>query len=86
MLEFYNHIYKTKSISCIKMNINVFLERENKNNKIELHESSLVKDLLNKLKINSVTVIVSRNNELISENEELKDNDEIRILPVISGG
>ena len=40
----------------------------------------------NKLKINSVTVIVSRNNELISENEELKDNDEIRILPVISGG
>ena len=68
------------------MNINVFLERENKNNKIELHESSLVKDLLNKLKINSVTVIVSRNNELISENEELKDNDEIRILPVISGG
>jgi sulfur carrier protein ThiS len=42
--------------------------------------------LLNKLKINPVTVIVSRNNELILGDEKLKNDDEIRILSVISGG
>jgi len=42
--------------------------------------------LLDKLKINPVTVIVSRENELITEEERLKDKDKIRILSVISGG
>ena len=68
------------------MQINVFIERENKKDKIELIENSSLKDLLDKLKINPVTVIISRNNELIQENEELNDNDKIRIMPVISGG
>lgn len=68
------------------MRINVFIERENKKDKIELIENSSLKDLLDKLKINPVTVIISRNNELIQENEELNDNDKIRIMSVISGG
>ena len=69
-----------------KINVNVFVDRENKNKKMELKNSSSVSDMLKELKINPVTVIVSRNNELILEDEKLKDNDEIKILSVISGG
>lgn len=68
------------------MQINVFIEREKKNKKVKLDEFSSLKDLLNELKINPVTVIATRNNELIPENEKLNANDEIKILPVISGG
>ncbi len=69
-----------------KININVFIDKENKNTKLELATNSVVSDLLKKLNINPVTVIVSRNNELILEEEELNDNDEVKILSVISGG
>ena len=69
-----------------KIKINIFIDRENKNTNLELDNSSIVSDLLKKLSINPVTVIVSRNNELILEDEELKDKDEIKILSVISGG
>lgn len=66
--------------------INVFIDKENRNAKLELDSISSVSDLLAKLKINPVTVIVSRNNELILEDEKLNDKDEIKILSVISGG
>ena len=66
--------------------INVFVDKNNKNSKFELNDSSKVADLLKELNINPVTVIVSRNNELILEDEKLDDNDEIKILSVISGG
>ena len=69
-----------------KINISVYIDRENKNSKLELDKNSAVLDLLKELKINPVTVIVSRNNELILEDTRLSDNDEIRILSVISGG
>ena len=69
-----------------KMQINIFIERENKNSKIGLNENSSLKDLFNELKINPVTVIAARNDELITENEKLKDNDNIMIIPVVSGG
>ena len=66
--------------------VKVFIDRENKNTTLELEDNSLVEYLLKKLNINPVTVIVSRNNELILEDEKLNDNDEIKILSVISGG
>ena len=69
-----------------KINVNIFVDRENKNASLELGSNSKVADLLKELNINPVTVIVSRNNELILEDEELKNNDEIKILSVISGG
>ena len=68
------------------MNINVFIDKENKDISLILENDSKVKDILKKLKINPVTVIVSRNNELIMEDEKLNNNDRIRILSVISGG
>jgi len=68
------------------INVNVFIDRENTNKAVELDANQSVSDLLDKLKINPVTVIVSRKNELILEDEKLKNNDEIKILSVISGG
>ena len=68
------------------MHINISIDREKGKRNVELGIDSSVKDLLNSLKINPVTVIVARNNELIPENEKLNDNDEVRILSVISGG
>ena len=48
-----------------KIHVNAFIDRESKNTKLELDDNSQVIDLLKKLNINPVTVIVSRNNELI---------------------
>lgn len=67
-----------------KIKVDIFIDRENK--KLELEENSIVADLLKKLNINPVTVIVSRKNELILEDEKLSNNDEIKVLSVISGG
>lgn len=69
-----------------KIKINVFIDRENRNAELELSDNSVVADLLKKLDINPVTVIVSRNSELILDDEKLKNNDEVRVLSVISGG
>lgn len=69
-----------------KISIHVFIDRQNKNTNIELYKNSTVADLLKKLDINPVAVIVSRNNELILEEEKLGNNDGIKILSVISGG
>lgn len=69
-----------------KINVEVFIDRENSHKTVELKENVVVSDLLKKLSINPVTVIISRNNELILEDEELNNNDQIKILSVISGG
>ena len=69
-----------------QINVNVFIDRENRNKELKLGSKSIVSDLLKELKINPVTVIVARNNELILEDEKLNNNDEIKILSVISGG
>jgi len=69
-----------------KISIKVYIDKENLSKITELNNGSIVSDLLKNLKINPVTVIVSRNNELILEDEKLNDNDELKILSVISGG
>ena len=69
-----------------KININIFVDKENKTKSIGLEKNSTVLDLLKKMNINPVAVIVSRNNELILEDEKLNNEDDIKILSVISGG
>ena len=69
-----------------KIKVSVFVDRENKNKEVELEGNSTVAVLLEKLDINPITVIISRDNELILENEKLNDNDKIKVLSVISGG
>lgn len=70
----------------IMMKLKVFYDRENSEKTIELDKNSSVNDLLKKLKINPVTVIVSKNNNIILEEEKLNDNDDVKIISVISGG
>ena len=64
-------------------NITVFIERENKAKKITARS---IDELLSKLGINPEEVLIARNNELTTKNAKLKNNDEIRLLSVISGG
>ena len=62
----------------------IFIEKDGLN--IEEKFSGKASELLKKLKINSETVLIVKNDELISEDEVLKDSDSIKILSVISGG
>ena len=68
------------------MQINVFFDRENKEKTIELDINSSVKDLLAKMDVNPVTVIVSRDDNIITEDEKVNDSDKIKLISVISGG
>jgi sulfur carrier protein len=68
------------------MQIQVFIDRENKEKTVEVDENSSVKDLLGKMKINPVIVIVSRDNNILTEDEKINDRDKIKLISVISGG
>ncbi len=62
----------------------VYIERPKTEKNLEFEGT--VKELLVLLDINPETVIVANNNELITEEDVLKNTDEIRIMSVISGG
>ena len=62
----------------------VFIERTKEEK--DLRFSGTVSSLLKKLKINPVAVIVTRNNEVITSDQLISDNDRVKILSVISGG
>ena len=62
----------------------VFIERINKEKNIEF--AGLVSDLLTNLKINSQTVLVVRESELLTDVDVLENDDNIKILSVVSGG
>lgn len=64
--------------------MNIFIERTNK--KITQRFSGTVNSLLKKIKINPEEVLVVRGEEVIVEDEKLKNSDSIKILSVISGG
>lgn len=68
------------------MQIEVFFDRKKEEKTIEVDNNASVKDLLNKMDINPVTVIVSRDNNIILEDEKIKDKDKIKLISVISGG
>lgn len=62
----------------------IFVERTNKS--IDLDFEGPAEELLKKIGINKEAVLVSRNGKLIAENENLQNNDSVKILSVISGG
>ena len=62
----------------------IFIEREKK-----IQETSFngkVKALLKKLVLNPEIVLVTRQGKLLTEEDTVKDTDEIKIISVISGG
>ena len=67
------------------MNIEVDFEKERTSKTIDF-SGSTVGDLLKQLEINPETVLVTKNNEVITEDETLNEKDKVEILSVISGG
>jgi len=65
------------------MKIKIFIERTNQTKNIE---ANTIPEIFKKLSINPQEVIITRDNELITEDEKLSNNDEIKLLSVISGG
>ena len=65
-------------------NMKVFIERKNKNFTFPFHGK--VKFLLKKLELNPEIVLVTKGNELLTEDDIVKNSDSIKILSVISGG
>ncbi|MEK6952128.1 MAG: MoaD/ThiS family protein [Nanoarchaeota archaeon] len=65
------------------MKIKVFIERTNERKVVDAKDFN---ELFKKIKIDPNTVIITRKNELITEKARLNNNDEIKLLSVISGG
>lgn len=62
----------------------IYIERTKE--KIEKNFSGTVAELLSEISMLPEEVIVIKNNSLVTEDVELEDDDEIKILSVISGG
>lgn len=67
------------------MELQLYFEKDNCTDKITF-SGKTVQELLQHLKINSETVLVVRNNEIITEEETLQNKDKLELLSVVSGG
>jgi sulfur carrier protein ThiS len=65
------------------MEISVFVDRIGKTKNLDV---SNMKEIFDLLEINSDEYIIVRNDELITEDTELKEKDNLKLLSVISGG
>ena len=61
----------------------VYIEKEDC---IKNVEGKNIKEILDKLKINPATVMIVKNDCLVSEDSEITKGDKIKLLSVISGG
>jgi len=68
------------------MEVNVFLERQNKKEKVSLEKEITVAELMQKLDVNKAEVVPVQNDELVTEDSIVKAGDDIKFLAVISGG
>jgi sulfur carrier protein ThiS len=66
--------------------ITVKFLREDKEESIKYKENFKIEDVLKIFGYNSETAVVQRNGKINTEEETVKDNDEILIIPVVSGG
>jgi len=53
---------------------------------IEFKENKTIEDLLKEEEIPIETVVIKQNGETVTEDEIIKDNDEIEVIKVIYGG
>jgi len=65
------------------MKINVFIQRRNEFHNLDINS---IKDIFTRLNINENEVIIVRNDEIITKDAILSENDKIELLSVISGG
>jgi len=66
--------------------MNVTVKFGRKTEKLNIPKGTTIYEILKKLEINREVVIVARNGEIVPESEELRDEDKIQIITVISGG
>jgi thiamine biosynthesis protein ThiS len=57
-----------------------------RNQEYEVKHGMTVRKALQKLTIEPDSVLATRNGELITDDEIVKENDVIKLVPVISGG
>jgi sulfur carrier protein ThiS len=62
----------------------VYDEKDNKWIKIEFEGK--VKDLMQELNLNIENYLIVRGDEAITEEDKVKNSDEIKLLSVVSGG
>lgn len=62
----------------------IYIERTKENKDLDF--SGSVQKLLDTLEILSETVLVAKDGVILTEDEELTNTDEIKILSVVSGG
>ncbi|MBN1646235.1 MoaD/ThiS family protein [Candidatus Woesearchaeota archaeon] len=62
----------------------VYIERSKQTKVMDFNGKAI--DLLKKLDILVEEVLIARNNEIVTEDVMLKNDDEVKILSVISGG
>jgi sulfur carrier protein len=59
---------------------------ELRNTKYEVRAGMTARDALKKIDVLPEAVLITRNGELITEDEILKEGEQIRLIAVISGG
>ena len=57
-----------------------------RNKEYEIKPGMTIRKALQKLNIDPDSVLITRNGELITDDEIIRVNDEIKLVPVISGG
>ena len=68
------------------MKIKVFIETKNETRTIPVEQKATIASLLKKININPIEVVVAKNDEVVTEDEIIKDGDDIKIFSVVSGG
>jgi sulfur carrier protein ThiS len=62
----------------------IFIEKTNETK--EFTFAGTGKDLLTTLNINPETILLVKNNTIVTEDESFEDKDDVKLLSVISGG
>ena len=65
------------------MHITIHVERTGEKKDVDV---ASIADVFKKLPIDKNTVLVTRNHELLTDDDELHEHDELLLLSVISGG
>lgn len=64
--------------------LKVFIKNAGELSEIELPENAKLKDFIEKMGIKDNLVV--RNGEILSETDDLSENDTLRLVPIVSGG
>lgn len=64
----------------------MFIQKLRETRVLDLEENSRVEDLLKTLGINPSEVVPVKNGVIVTEKEPLREEDEVKLLSVVSGG